>query len=82
MNTRPRISLAKMEGGTAGTVVAIEGGHCFVHRLAALGIIPGRRIKKISAMILRGPVTVQVNQAQVAIGYGMARKVMVEPDST
>ncbi len=49
-----------------------------VNRLSALGIRPGKRITKISAMLMRGPVTVQVDRAQVAVGFGMASRIIVE----
>ena len=29
---------------------------------------------------MRGPVTVEVDRAEVAIGFGMAKKVIVKPD--
>ena len=49
-----------------------------VNRLSALGIRPGKRITKVGAMFMRGPVTVQVDRTQVAVGFGMARRIMVE----
>ena len=56
------------------------GGHGLVNRLNALGIRPGKRITKVSAMFMRGPVTLQVDRAQIAIGFGMAGKIVVEVD--
>jgi len=44
----------------------------------ALGIRPGKRITKVGSMFMRGPVTVQLDSTQVAIGFGMANKVIVE----
>jgi len=69
-----------MQLGQSGIVVQIQGGHGLVNRLSALGIIPGKRITKISSMLMRGPVTIEVDRVQVAIGFGMANKVIVEPD--
>jgi Fe2+ transport system protein FeoA len=31
-------------------------------------------------MMLKGPVTVQINRSLVAIGYGMANKIIVETE--
>lgn len=56
------------------------GGHGLAGRLNALGIRPGKRITKVSGMFMRGPMTVQVDRAQVAIGFGMAGKIVVEVD--
>ena len=51
-----------------------------VNRLSALGIRPGKRITKVSSMFMRGPVTIQIDNAQVGIGFGMASKIIVELD--
>lgn len=73
-------TLAGMQIGQSGVVVQIQGGHGLVNRLNSLGIRPSKRITKISSMIMRGPVTIQVDRAQVAIGFGMARRIIVELD--
>ena len=73
-------ALAQMQTGQSGIVVQIQGGHGLVNRLGALGIRPGKRITKVSSMFMRGPVTIQVNTAQVAIGFGMASRIIVELD--
>ncbi len=73
-----QITLARMQTGRSGIVVQIQGGHGLVNRLSALGIRPGKRITKVSSMFMRGPVTVQVDRAQVAIGFGMANKIIIE----
>jgi len=75
-----RVTLAQMQTGQKGRVVEILGGRWIINRLNVLGIRPGRRITKISAMFMRGPVTVQIGMAQVAIGFGMARRIIVELD--
>ena len=72
--------MSQMGAGQSGTVVQILGGHGLASRLHSLGIRPGKRITKVSAMFMRGPVTLQVGRAQVAIGFGMAGKIMVEVD--
>jgi len=69
-----------MQIGQSGVVIQIQGGHGLVNRLNSLGIRPGKRITKTSSMIMRGPVTIQVDRAQVAIGFGMARRIIVELD--
>ncbi|TET27026.1 MAG: ferrous iron transport protein A, partial [Dehalococcoidia bacterium] len=60
--------------------VQVQGGYGMVNRLSALGIRPGKRITKVSSMLMRGPVTIQVDRAQVAIGFGMAKRIIVELD--
>ena len=53
-----------------------------LNRLGALGIRPGQRLTKVSAMFMRGPITVQSGGAQVAIGFGMAIRIIVEPEES
>ena len=71
-----------MQTGQSGRVVKIQGGFGVIDRLNALGIITGKRITKISSMLARGPVAIQVDRAQLAIGYGKANKIIVQPDQT
>ena len=80
MPDRKQIPLARMQTGKSGIVVQIQGGRGLVNRLNALGIRPGKRITKVSSMLMRGPVTIQLGNAQVAIGFGMANKIIVELD--
>ena len=72
------IPLVKMRSGEHGQVVEIQGGHRARERLQALGIREGKKLTKISAQFLRGPITVKVGRTVLAVGYGMATKVMVE----
>ena len=80
MPDRKQITLVRMQTGQSGIVVQIQGGYGLVNRLSALGIRPGKRITKIGSMLMRGPVTIQVDRAQVAIGFGMARRVIIRLD--
>ena len=72
------VMLSQMRARQKGKVVEIHGGHGLAARLSALGIRPGKRITKISSMLMRGPVTVQSDSTRVAIGFGMAKKITVE----
>jgi len=80
MSDGKQITLARMQTGQSGTVVQIQGGHGLINRFNSLGIRPGKGITKASSMIMRGPVTIEVDRAQVAIGFGMARRIIVELD--
>ncbi|MEW6172622.1 MAG: FeoA family protein [Bacillota bacterium] len=78
MKSSDRYTLADMKKGTRGRVHQITGGAQAAKRLHALGIIPGKEILKVSEMPLRGPVVVNVEQTQVALGFGLAKKVIIE----
>ena len=80
MPDEKQLPLTRMPQGQSGTVVQIQGGHGLVNRLSAMGVRPGKKITKVSSMLMRGPVTIQVDRFQVAIGFGMARRIIVEPD--
>ena len=69
-----------MQSGQSGVLVQIKGGHGLISRLSALGVREGKKITKVSSMVMRGPVTIQVDRTQVAIGFGMARRIIVEID--
>ncbi len=72
------ITLRQMQSGQSGKIVDIQGGHGPVNRLSALGIRPGMRITKVSSMLMRGPITIQAGQTRLAIGFGMAQRIIVE----
>jgi len=72
------MTLRQMPSGQSGKVVQVQGGPGLVNRLNALGIRPGKRLTKVSSMLMRGPVTIQMSNTQVAIGFGMASKIIVE----
>jgi ferrous iron transport protein A len=72
------VPLTMLRAGQSGKIVDIQGGPGLINRLNALGIRLGKRITKVSSMLMRGPVTVRVGGAQVAMGFGMARRVIIE----
>ena len=71
-------TLASMRPGQSGVVVDVRGGRTMLERLAALGIRPGKRVLKVSSMLLGGPVTVEVDRCQLAIGLQMASRILVD----
>jgi ferrous iron transport protein A len=73
-----RILLTAMETGQIGKVVQIRGGRGMIGRLEVLGIRIGRELKKVSSQFMRGPVVLEVGNTQVAVGFGMAGKILVE----
>lgn len=75
-----QVTVRQLQSGQTGTVIQVLGGHGLVRRLQALGIRPGKRITKVSSMFMRGPVSIQLDNIQIAIGFGMANKIVVELD--
>ena len=73
-----KISLVDVRAGESGKIVEIHGGYGMVRKLEALGIRKGVKIRKLSTQFMRGPVMIQVGNTQVGIGFGMARRILVE----
>lgn len=72
------IDLTRMRKGERGKIVDIQGGWGLLRKMETLGIKQGTEIVKVSSQLMRGPITIRVGNTQVAIGFGMARKIMVE----
>lgn len=79
---RNLLTLNQLKMGQTGRVVALDGGGRFARRLEALGIRPGAKVTKVSSMLFRGPVVLKVGSSQIAIGFGMANRVWVEPEKS
>lgn len=80
MFDRKLVTLHQMRAGQSGKVVQIQGGVGLASRLSALGVRPGKKITKVSSMLMRGPVTIQLGSMRVAVGFGMANRIIVELD--
>lgn len=74
----PQITLTEMKPGQSGIITAIAGGQGIRSRLQALGIRPGKKITKLSSVFQQGPVTISVDNYQIALGYGKAIRILVE----
>jgi ferrous iron transport protein A len=74
--------LTDLAKGEKGTIVALQAGWGAQQRLRLLGLAEGQVIRKLSELALGGPVVVLVNRAQVAIGRGMARRILVRLDAS
>ena len=75
-----QLTLARMQAGQSGVVLQILSGHGMIERLGALGIRPGLRVTKVNSSFMRGPVTVRFGNTQVAVGFGMASRIVIEPE--
>lgn len=73
-----RVSLLKLQNNKSACVVAFHGGAGFSHKLERLGVRIGSRVMKVSHT--SGPVIVKAGQTHLAIGRGMAAKIIVEEE--
>jgi ferrous iron transport protein A len=82
MSQRLTLKLVEMRTGERGTVFKIQGGIGLKRRLEAMGIRPGVTIMKMTGSPLGGPVVIRIGSMRLAIGCGMAGKVIVDLERT
>jgi len=68
--------LTKVGTGQVVRLVNIAAGSTLVRRLTELGLTPGVEFEVIQAQ--GGPVLLAVRDARLALGRGMAHKILVE----
>ena len=73
-----KTSLVAMKQGQNGILVGINGGSGVVSRLDALGLRMCKKVRKVSSMLMRGPIVVEMDGFQIAIGHGMASRIIVD----
>jgi ferrous iron transport protein A len=74
------MELVVLKPGEKGVFIGLNGGGWgLIRRLENMGIRPGVVITKKSNQFFHGPVIIEVGRTQLAIGYGMARKILVDP---
>ena len=72
-----RFTLAELKDGVPALVETVAGGQALLKRLSAMGITPGGRLVKESGHG-QGPVVVLVRGARLALGRGMASKIILK----
>lgn len=74
------VSLTDIKSGSKVKVVRIKGGLRVRQRLSCLGIHPEDTMVLQSSGFMRGPVLVNIHGNQVALGRGIASKILVEEE--
>ena len=72
------ITLDRSKENQKVKVVNISGGWGIRQRLGCLGIHPGDMLTIMNSAIMQGPILVKIHGNQVALGRGIARKILVE----
>ena len=70
------IKLTELSPNQKAEIVKLAGGHDFQKRLRYRGVREGK-ILEIIAKQPKGPIIISIEKKQVAIGRGMANKIMV-----
>lgn len=77
-----KVDLTQLKEGKGGLVMEIQGGYGLHRRLESLGIRVGKKVTKVSSQFMRGPITLRVDNSQVALGYSLAKKIIVKIKET
>ncbi len=73
-----QLTLDQIKNDKEVVVVKIEGGWRIRQRLNQMGIHPNDRILIKRSGAMGGPILIQIHGTDVAIGRGMARKIVVK----
>ena len=71
-------TIQQLKDGETAKIKDIIGGKHFINKAESLGIRVNVQITKVSSQMMHGPITVKVGQTQIAIGHGMAKKIIIE----
>ncbi len=72
-----KMPLTMISPGERVTLVEVTAGHGARHRLTELGLIPGVELSVVQDD--GGPLLLAVHDSRLALGRGMAHKIMVKP---
>ena len=75
----PSMPLAMASAGESIRIVSLAGGRGMQQRLASMGLNVGSEIEVIKRG-LPGPFLISAGDTRLAIGAGMAHKIMVSPE--
>ena len=71
------VPMAFLSEGETAVIVDIHGGRNVITRLTSLGLTIGTRVRVIKS-IGPGPILVEVRGSRLALGRGIAMKIIVE----
>jgi len=69
--------LTSIKSGKSVVLVSIDGGSQLEMRLVEMGFLPGVIINVVNNSGI-GPMTINVKGSKLALGYGLARKLLVK----
>jgi ferrous iron transport protein A len=78
LQAQQQLPLTELPSGQTAVIIKLESGQGAQLRLRSLGIHEGQRVRKISRIGKIGPVVVLVDRTQIAVGHGMAKKILVQ----
>lgn len=75
-----KISLVHVKANRKGKVTEIVGGGNLQNKLMNMGVYKGKEVTKLSHIGLRGPVVIKSGRSILALGHGIAAKIIIEAE--
>jgi len=72
------MTLIQVKTGQTVRILRFDGGLGFEHKLRRLGLFPGDSARVLRHAPLGGPILVEVEGRSIALGRGVASRVIVE----
>ncbi len=72
------VPLSTLTGGEKGEIVSFEGGSFFRKKLEEMGLRIGTTITIVARQWMKGPVIIRFENTEVAIGFNMAKRIMLK----
>ncbi|HKZ43919.1 MAG TPA: FeoA family protein [Anaerolineales bacterium] len=72
------IELIKLQVNEKARIVSFDGGHQLALKLRQYGLFVGDRVRIVRSAPFNGPILIESNGREIALGKGIAGKIMVE----
>jgi ferrous iron transport protein A len=74
------MTLIQAQSGQTVRIASFNGGIGLEHKLRQLGLVPGDTARVLRFAPLGGPILIEVDGRSIALGRGVAAKVIVETE--
>lgn len=72
------IELSKAPCNSLLEIKSLRGAHGWQNRLESVGIVKGRKVRKIVCQPFGGPVVIDIDGSRISLGRGIAANIDVE----
>lgn len=72
------IPLIQLKCKRTAVIKRLEGGREFQRKVSNMGIRVGKQVEVVSCQPFKGPLVIKVDSMRLALGHGMASRVIVE----
>lgn len=73
-----KISLVQIKVNERARILEISAGSNLENKLMSMGVYKGKEITKLSHIGLKGPVVIKTGRSILALGHGVAAKIIIE----